>query len=423
MSEIGRTVAGRLSWSLADQILASATNFALMVVVARAVSAAEFGVFAVVTAGFVLAVFVSRGVGADPLVVRYTGASDADWSAAVRASLAAVLSVGIAGALMIASLAMLVGGGLHHVALVSATILPGVLLQDHVRYACFSRGRPVQAFLNDLLWAVLQLAATAAALAHGVRSIPLLLALWGLSGTCAALVGLVQLGHGPDLTRVRWWFREHRELWRAHVAENGLMQATNVAVLGLVAAVAGAAAAGGIRAAVLIFSPLTVLGVVAMGSGVSELARVAERDPRALRRYTLVLAWGLGLFSVLWGIGALLLPDSAGRALLGSSWETASPLLLLITVDALASLFVVGPFVGLRVLCAGRRSLHVRLVFAGLRLVFAGGGAVVGGAQGAVAGFAAVAPAQMAGWWWQFRRSSDEQMRDSLANGRRAPVV
>ncbi|MGH3568964.1 MAG: hypothetical protein ACRDRH_23645, partial [Pseudonocardia sp.] len=250
MSEIGRTVAGRLSWSLADQILASATNFALMVVVARAVSAAEFGVFAVVTAGFVLAVFVSRGVGADPLVVRYTGASDADWSAAVRASLAAVLSVGIAGALMIASLAMLVGGGLHHVALVSATILPGVLLQDHVRYACFSRGRPVQAFLNDLLWAVLQLAATAAALAHGVRSIPLLLALWGLSGTCAALVGLVQLGHGPDLTRVRWWFREHRELWRAHVAENGLMQATNVAVLGLVAAVAGAAAAGGIRAAV-----------------------------------------------------------------------------------------------------------------------------------------------------------------------------
>ncbi|MGW2081255.1 hypothetical protein ACWCOW_30715, partial [Streptomyces sp. NPDC001939] len=74
-----RGVVGRLSWGLADQAASSLSNFAVGIYVARSLGVTAFGVFSLawVTYGVVLS--VSRGVGTDPLVVRFSGVPDASW--------------------------------------------------------------------------------------------------------------------------------------------------------------------------------------------------------------------------------------------------------------------------------------------------------------------------------------------------------
>jgi hypothetical protein len=106
----------------------------------------------------------------------------------------------------------------------------------------------------------------------------------------------------------------------------------------------------------------------------------------------------LALVGAAWGVLAHALPPSIGAFLLGGTWALSVPILLFVTVDVVASLFVLGPFMGLRALGSGRRSLNARVAFGVVRLVAASVGAMLGGALGAVIGFAIVAPVQMIVW-------------------------
>ena len=65
-----RHVARRASWSFGDQALSSLTNFALAVVVARAVTAEEFGAFGLAFSAYLLVLGLVRAVTAEPLLVR-----------------------------------------------------------------------------------------------------------------------------------------------------------------------------------------------------------------------------------------------------------------------------------------------------------------------------------------------------------------
>jgi len=74
---LGRRVIQRAGWSFADQALNSGTNFALSVVIARNVGAAEFGAFGLVFSCYLLAVGFTRAVAGEPLLVR-ASVGDAD---------------------------------------------------------------------------------------------------------------------------------------------------------------------------------------------------------------------------------------------------------------------------------------------------------------------------------------------------------
>ncbi len=401
----GQALLRRMSWSLADQVLASLTNFGLTVLVARSVAPHQFGVFSIVMAAYILVAYLSRGLTADPLVTRYSTAARPAWAGAVRASTAATALVGLFLAAAVAVLSPFLPAGPRMLSLAFAVVLPGVLMQDHLRFAFFTEGRPGKAFANDLLWAATQFSAIAVVVNSGVHAVPPLILLWGGSGTIAALVGLAQLRQLPAPSRVRWWFAEHRELWRPYAVENSLLQVTNLVVLAVVGAVAGLAAAGSLRAAVAVFGPLTILALGALAGGVPELARVARRDVDRMRRYALLLGCVLAAATVLWGLAVLLLPMSAGHALFGQTWTLARPILVFTLIDAVGALFVIGPFAGLRALGSGRRSLRIRAAFSVVRLVIACAGALAGGLHGAVLAFAVMAPVQMIGWWWQFTRA------------------
>src|SRR3954453_11878485 len=395
----------RVGLTLADQVIASGTNLALTVLVARSVSPRDFGIFSTLLACYVLSLALVRGMTSDPLVTRYSAAPTPEVRAATRGSSAATIVMAVGLSVCAVAVVPVLSGSLRSSTLAFAVVLPGVLLQDHLRFVFFAEGRPAQALVNDVLWAVAQVAGIIAVTAQGDAPVAVLVLVWGAAGTLAGVVALLQGRIGPSFRRVGWWLREHRDLWRYYVLDNSVMQATNLIVLVVVGAAANLAAAGSIRAAVAVFGPLTILSLGARAGAVPELARLAARNLSVMRLYALLMGVALALATAAWGMGALLLPLGAGRSLFGDTWILARPILVFTAIDATAALFVVGPYAGMRALGAGRLGLHARTGLRAVRLWVASTGALLGGAHGAALGFALVAPVQMGVCWWQFQRA------------------
>src|SRR6188472_939917 len=69
----------RLTGALADQMLSSATNFALGFVIARTLGPVDFGAFNLAFAAYLIALGSSRSMNTDPLMIRYSAGSAARW--------------------------------------------------------------------------------------------------------------------------------------------------------------------------------------------------------------------------------------------------------------------------------------------------------------------------------------------------------
>jgi len=135
-------VARRLGWGVADQGVSSISNFVLGVVVARSLDAASFGAFGLAYVTFGLAISATRGLATDPLLVRFSGARTPAWRRAVAASSATATLCGIVTGVVciLVGLALppQVGGGF----IALGVGLPGLMLQDSLRFAFFSVGEP-----------------------------------------------------------------------------------------------------------------------------------------------------------------------------------------------------------------------------------------------------------------------------------------
>ena len=400
----GHGASRRVAWGLLDQVLASASNFIVTIIAARSLSAAGFGSFALAMVVVMMTVFLARGLASDPLATRHSGdtADGIRQAGRAGAATAIVSSVVVAAGSVVVGLA--VGGDLGRVLLVMAAVLPGVTLQDYLRYLLIVQGRARDTFVNDLFWFVIQFPLMAAALAVGGAG-ALLLAAWGVAGTLAAVLGLWQARTGiSSWMQVRPWLRRHRDLWPFFVLDNLIYQATNLVVVVVISLVTSLAEVGGFRAAVTVYAPLAIIGRGVVGVAVPELARRRD-DPRAVERASLVLGGVLAPMALLWAVGSALLPDSWGRAAFGDSWALAQPLVFLAGISIAAGQFAVGTAVGIRALGAGRQGLAARVVVSVLGLVAAASGGVVDGAYGVMVALALTAPAQVVTWWWRLARA------------------
>lgn len=401
--------ARRVAWGLFDQVLSSASNFLVTIIAAASLSASDFGAFALATAVCIITVSVSRGLASDPLATAHAGDPEGELRWAIRSAAGVSVAVSLVVAVLVAGVGFVIGGTIAWLFLALALTLPGVTLQDYLRYALIVRGDARQTFMNDLFWTVLQVAFLVVAIALDGGAVALYLA-WGVAGNLAAVLGLVQartwIG-GPS--SLRPWLRRHRRLWPFFVLDNMVYQATTLVLVVVIALASSLAQVGGFRAAVTLFAPLAIIGRGVVGVAVPELARRRD-DPIAIRRNSLKIAWALTPMAVVWAILMLLVPDSLGRQMLGESWDLAEPLLVLAGAASTVSLFTVGTVVGIRALGAGREGLTARLVVSLLVLVFATGGAIVDGAHGALLALAWSAPLQIATWWWLLVKASNNAL-------------
>jgi O-antigen/teichoic acid export membrane protein len=400
-----RGIARRLSWGLADQAVSSMTNFVVGIFVARELGVAAFGIFSLAWVTYGVILNVSRGLATDPLVVRYSGVSTAEWRAATARASGTALAVGAVFAVVSALVGFAIGGTLGAAFVALAVVTPGMLLQDSWRFAFFAMGQGHKALVNDAVWAVTMIPLLVLAGTFG--TVWAFVLAWGGSSLVAAAGGWLQSGIVPHFAGVRAWLAQHRDLGSRYLVENvSNSGASQLRMYGL-GAIAGLADVGAIRGAELLLGPFLALLMGLNLVAVPEAARVLRRAPEKLARFCLVLGGTQAIAAAAWGLVLLfLVPDALGRLILDDVWGPASALILPVSLSVTGAGLVAGAAAGLRALGAARRSLKVQLVASAGYLGFGLTGAALGGAVGMSWGSTTAMWCGAVLWWLQLRAAT-----------------
>jgi O-antigen/teichoic acid export membrane protein len=414
----------RLGWGLADQALSSLTNFALAVLVARAVSTSALGAFGLAFTTYTITLGATRALCQEPLTVRYSATPVREWRTGVAAATGVALVLGAAAGVVCIAAAFAFGGTLRGSLLVLGIGMPGLIVQDTWRTAFFSRLRGRTAFGNDLVWALAQVVLVAAVLVAGTRSVPAFIAAWAGAAAFAALFGIVQSGFVPRPGRTRWWLSHHRDLGPRYLVEFLARNAAQSGAMYTTAAFAGLAAAGALRGAQVVLGPLNVLNMGVTAPAVAESVRITRRSPRRMKRAVELLAVALVLVFVTWGVVVYLLPASVGEALLKRSWHPAHDVIPAYTAVMAASGMLTAATVGLRAMAAAKRSLRSRLVTGVLAVAGGTVGAATYGAVGAATGLALGLWIGGIQWWQQLGAAiAEEEERRAAADAPGQPAA
>jgi O-antigen/teichoic acid export membrane protein len=408
---------------MADQALTSLSNFALSAVVARSVGPTDFGAFSLGFSAYLTTITLSRALVAQPLLVRYSGASLSDWRRASSSATGTALLLGAAAGLMCVIAAAFVRGILGDVLLAVGVMMPGLLVLDIWRYAFFAAARGTSAFIVDLSLVALLFTTLGLIAASGSVSAVWPILAWGGSAAIVAIGTALRLGVLPRPLWARKWWTEQRELAGRYVAESVTDSVAIMVSYNGIAFITGLAAVGALRAATLVLGPVGILlqgtSLVAIAEGV----RLLNTSGRRLRNGCLLLSAALTGATVVWGIVAFAIPDSLGRALLGPTWESARSVLLPAVVATAGTSTSVGAWVGLRALGAARQSLRARVIHSVVMPIFALGGAAILGTQGAAWGLAATAWFGAGLWSLQFALSLNDHASASASKTVESPVI
>jgi O-antigen/teichoic acid export membrane protein len=377
----------RAAWTILDQTLSSASNFALAVIVARHVGTSEYGVFAIGFTIYALTLGVSRAFATDPLVVRFSHKSvnDQREEAGTAAGTAILFGV-VLGGLLVAAAAFLAGSPLRSSLLAFGLGMPFLLWQDSYRYQFVASRRPQLAALNDLVW-LLALSALFAIAVHADASTAApYVAVWSAAAGCAAVVGMVFARTWPRGRGAMHWLRLHADLNVRFAVESLMISGAPQVVLLVVAAVSGYSEAGGLRGAIVLLGPVILLATGAAIATVPEGVRLKDRNLARLRPVVCLVAALLSVVVVVWSAAVSGLPDRAGEALLGPTWHLAQEITFPLGLAVAGTAASVGLAAGLRSLAAARRSL--RATVPAVLLLVAGGvaGGVWAGGVGAARG-------------------------------------
>jgi O-antigen/teichoic acid export membrane protein len=417
-------LARRFSWAFGDQILSSLTNFALGFLVARSVSVEEFGAFSLAFTTYTLALAASRALSTEPLLIRYghvpREVADRGISSATGMATATGFGVGICCIVV----AAFNSGPLASSFLALGTMLPGLLLQDSWRYSFFATERGRSAFLNDLLWAVLLVPGVLLFQMNNLDSVGWMVWIWGGTAAIAGVVGMLQSRVLPRPHRAHQWLIEQRDLAPRFVGEFALSSGTTQTSIYGIGLIAGLRTVAAIKAAQLMLGPINVIFLGSDLVAVPEAVKTLKTRPQRFSKRIFLLSSALGIAALMWGVVALLMPDSIGRELLGPSWDAGHAIIVPMGLAVAGFGLLVGPMTGIRALEAARRSLRARFKISLLGVVGGLGGAAIAGANGVAWAYAAVAAINIAIYWRELlgalsdnrEARSEEKLHDQRAS-------
>jgi O-antigen/teichoic acid export membrane protein len=281
---IARTIESSF-WGISDQALVSAANFVTMVVLARALSPADFGLFVLAYAVLLFVGGIQSGLVTQPHnVLGATQTRDQYARYTTSTAVAQIAFAGCAGAVALAAAGMSTVLSLSVTPLLFA-LTPAVIgwqFQEFVRRVLYTERRPHDALANDVLsyggqatLVVLleyldELTAVRALLVVAVTSG--IAAAFGAGQIRGALVPTFDVhvarrnwdfGKWLAASTVGYWFSSHASFY-------------------LASAILGAVAAGALKAAQLILGPLNVLLLFLASVVPSRFARSRARGPDAL---------------------------------------------------------------------------------------------------------------------------------------------
>ena len=351
----------RLAVTTLDQFVSSLGNFLLVFGLAQSSSPGEFGVYALAIAVLSFALSLSRSIVATPFTIDSSSPQDLPGSPAMSLEQSSALALGLGGVLAgavipVVAVAALVGEGLVGVLVIFTVCLPLLTLQDLLRYVAVARWRPSVALAADSSWTLAVLGFFSYQLLADDPAPAWVGALvWGL-GLVASVLVLVLFGIAA---RPRWaglWERLRTDRRRPQLAAEALLVGGGPILLyTLVGVLCSTSTVAALRGASAVFGPFnTLLTAVALAL-VPEVRRL--RRPRGERLLVGAIALA-AVGGVAFGlVSALLVPDRAGSALLGSTWPLTQPILLATTAEYVGLALLVGGVV----LCRAKNRVDIAL--------------------------------------------------------------
>jgi len=394
-------VARRAAWSIGAQAISSTSNFILTLSILAIANRREFATFSFGITTYMLVSQLARSASALPLMILYSDHREKEPHSEHQAAVGVAVLVGLISAVALLGLAALASRGRAQL-LILGLAIPLLLFQDAARHLSFSRSEPQVAAFSDGLWLALQVAGSLAAWWLGWATVPVLITIWAASGAVAGLVAGARLGVAPLLSGSVGWLRTHRALSGKLMFEFVVNSGSFYLLLYGLAFLAGIEELGRLRAAQTLIGPVIVVLLAGNALGLPESVRI-RRDRTRLRRLCLILSAGLAAAAVAWGVALYAVLPVIGPELFASSWETARPLIPMLTVFAAAVGVSTGAASGLRALKGNAWILGGRALSGGLALLIGlplckqiGAGGVLIALAGTESLFAAAAWARLA---------------------------
>ncbi|SDS94601.1 MATE family efflux transporter [Microlunatus soli] len=405
MAWLSNRLIRRVSWNLVDQALSAASNFALAVVIARSVSASEFGAFSIAFMIYGIAVAATKSVVGQPLQMRYSSATPHVQHHEIGRATGFVLAASIMVGVIAAGLGLVVGGAVGSSMLALAVVMPFLLVQDSCRMAMFTIGRPAWAAAIDAVWAIAQFALIAVILITGADLVWLLILAWGVAAGVSAGIGAILLRLRPMIGQAISWLRAQRHLVRYLFGEYLLGLGAAQFGLVLVGVVAAADAVGSLRAAQVLLGPLGIVASAVFQFAVPEMASRPQMSRRRRTAFGLTISAALGLVTICYVALLLVLPDRAGLALFGDSWAGAAAILVPMGLASLASSQANGPAGVLYAMGRAQWTFRINLVKGPILLVLLIICAGLWAATGAAWAFFAIELAVLPAWLLTFGKA------------------
>ena len=374
----------RAGWTVIDQGLSALSNLLLSALVARSVTADEFGAFAVAFLVYGLVLGLSRALIGQPLLISSASADRDELRSSAGHALGAAVVVGGIAAVLTAGAGAVIGGQVGAAMSVLALWFPALIVQDVCRLAFFTEGRPVRAAAIDFVWALLVFGGFAAALAAGVATgvvVPLML--WGAGAAVAAVHGMTLLGVGPTIRGSALWMRVRRDLSRYLGLEYLLSMGTTQAGILTVGFVASQTGVGAFRAVQLLLGPTNVIDTAAMVFATREVARRSTASTRQRALFAAGVSASVATVIAVYIALLLMMPDAWGERILGDTWSGAKTVLLPLCVAALVAALSGGPAATLYGMGFVRVTFQINVFRAALTIVSFGVAIPMWGALGA----------------------------------------
>lgn len=376
----------RIGWSAGSQVASSGSNLAFSIIVARSIDTSLLGVFALLLAIFSIGIGIQRGFTAEPLIFKEAAVSELPsgprQNSALNAS--ALLAIVVSGLFIPLGLVLMVDA---KTMLIFAAMTPVALLQDSVRFALNDLGRSKVAFGIELVWIGVQIPLM---VAFGSGELNRLIAFWGIGALCSCTLGLVVLKLSPSVASGLAWLKSSRKIAVVYCADFAVSSGINQLSVLILVLFAGYGAAGELRAAQILLTPLMVFTLGASFALGPESARLKKAgNLRALSRLPWIYALGVGIFGLASVAAIEIAPTSVLEFLMGESAEAGASLAPL----AAGAICLMGMSVGsglvLRAIGRVGQSVVAKAAIAPFTLLSVGVGSWLAGAAGSQIGLSA----------------------------------
>ncbi len=346
------STASRASITMVDQCVASASNFAVGVVVARISGPAGLGAFALAYTCWILLTTMHRSLITDPMAILgdMRGEQRDEF---VRRGFAADVTLGLTAACFFAVLGtvlLLVGEPTFGTGMLAVAPWIVVLdLQDYWRWIGFMQGTPKKSLHNDLLFNTVQALAFAVVLLTGQHSVFAVVSAWGLGAAAAALYGLRQFSVRPSIHGGLAFLRSRWATSRWLASERAASWGATQLYLIVAGALLGPAAFGGLKAAQgLVIGP-TIVVINAGGSfGLPEASRqLDERGWKGMAKVARFVTGAGVVAATVCGIAVLVAAPALLRLLYGPQFVTYAASARIFAIAMVVSAFAVGPILTL----------------------------------------------------------------------------